>query len=46
MYKIVMCCLIDFVLYVDGKQLRSCLDDRLLNHTVSGQDSRRQLTTS
>ena len=31
--------------YVHGKQLVSCRDSQLLNHTVPGQVSRRQLTS-
>ena len=36
------CFLFDLMLYVRGKQLRSCRDGQLLNHTVPGQVSRRQ----
>ena len=32
-------------LHVNGKQLRSCWDGQLLNHTVPGQASRRQFTS-
>ena len=35
----------DLLLYVHGKQLVSCRDSQLLNHTVPGQVSRRQLTS-
>ena len=31
------------MLYVHGKQLRSCLDDQLLNHNVPGNSSKWQL---
>ena len=31
-------CLFDLLLYVHGKQLRSCYDDQCLNHTVPGQE--------
>ena len=34
--------LFDLMLYVHGKQLRSCWDDQLLNLTVPGQSNRRQ----
>ena len=37
-------CLFDLFLYVHGEQLRSCREGQLLNHTVSGQASREQLT--
>ena len=37
--------LFDLMLYVHGKQLRSCRDGQLLNHTVPGQASRRQFTS-
>ena len=33
------------MLYVHGKQLRSCWDSQLLNHTVPGQASQRQFTS-
>ena len=33
-------CLFDLMLYVHGKQLRSCWDGQLLNHIVPGQASR------
>ena len=36
--------LFDQPTYVHGKQLVSCPDRQLLNHTVPGQVSRRQLT--
>ena len=29
-------CLFNFLLYIHSKQLRSCWDDQLLNHTVPG----------
>ena len=35
-------CLFDLILYVQGKQLRSCQDGMLLYHTVPEQASRRQ----
>ena len=38
-------CLFDLMLYVHGKQLRSCRDDQLLNHTSPGQASRKKLTS-
>ena len=38
-------CLFDLMLYVNGKQLRSCWDGRLFNHTVPGQASWRQFTS-
>ena len=38
--------LLYFILfYVNGKQLRSCRDGQLLNHTVPGQDSQKQFTS-
>ena len=40
MYMLVFV-LFDFMLYVHGKQLRSCWDCQLLNHTVPGQASQR-----
>ena len=36
--------LFDFVLYIHGKQLRSCQVGHLLNHTVPGQAYCRQFT--
>ena len=36
----------DLLLYVHGKQLGSCRDGQLLNHTVSGQVSRKQFTSN
>ena len=41
----VSACLFDLMLYVQGKQLRSCWDGQLLNHTVPGQASQRQFTS-
>ena len=38
-------CLFDLMLYIHGKQLRSCLDGQLLNHTVPGQASQGQFTS-
>ena len=38
-------CLFDLVLYIHGKQLRSCRDSQLLNHTVLRQVSQRQFTS-
>ena len=38
-------CLFDLLLYVYGKQLRSCQDSPLLKNTVPGQASRKQLTS-
>ena len=38
-------CLFDLMLYIQGKQLRSCHDGQLLNHTVPGQASWRQFTS-
>ena len=38
--------LFDLMLYVHGKQLRSCQDCQLLNHTVPGQASQRQFTST
>ena len=45
--KIKMCmqCLFDLMLYIYGKQLRSCQDGQLLNHTVTGQTSLGQFTS-
>ena len=37
--------LFDLMLYVQGKQLRSCWDCQFLNHTVPGQASWRQFTS-
>ena len=37
--------LFDLMLYVHSKQLRSCWDGHLLNHTVPGQASWRQVTS-
>ena len=39
------CCLFDLMLYIHGKQLRSCWDGQLLNHTVPRQASQRQFTS-
>ena len=39
-------CLFDLMLYVNGKQLRSCPDGQLLNHTVPWQASQRQFTST
>ena len=38
-------CLFDLLLYIHGKQLRSCPEGHLLSHTVPGQASRRQFTS-
>ena len=38
-------CLFDLMLNGHSKQLRSCWDGQLLNHTVPGQASRRQFTS-
>ena len=38
-------CLFDLMLDVHGKQLRSCWDSQLLNHTVPGQVSWREFTS-
>ena len=37
--------LFDLMLYVHGKQLRSCRDSQLLNQAVPGQASQRQFTS-
>ena len=37
--------LFDLMLYVHDKQLRSCLDGQLLNHTVPGHVPWRQFTS-
>ena len=37
-------CLFDLMLYIHRKQLRSCRDSQLPNHTVPVQASRRQFT--
>ena len=39
----VFVCLFELMFYIDGKQLRSCWDGLLLNHTVPGQAPYRQL---
>ena len=44
--EIISFCLFDLVLYIHNKQLRSCWDGQLLNHTVNGQASGRQLTST
>ena len=38
--------LFDLLHHIHSKQLRSCQDGQLLNHTVPGQASRRQLSSS
>ena len=38
-------CLFELLLYVHGKQLRSCREGQLLNYTVPGQVSQRQFTS-
>ena len=37
-------CLFDMLLYIHTKQLRSCREGQLLNHTVPGQASQGQFT--
>ena len=39
-----VCFFFDLMLNVHGKQLRSCRDGQLLNHTVLGQASGRKFT--
>ena len=44
-FDLTFACLFDLMLYVHGKQLRSCWDAPLLYHTVPGQASRRQFAS-
>ena len=44
-YGSVQMTLFDLLYYVHLKQLRSCRDGQLLNHTVPGQASKRQFTS-
>ena len=41
--SVVSFCLFDLMLYFHGKQLRSCWDGQVLNHTVTWQASLRQI---
>ena len=44
-FKTCFVCLFDVMLYVHGKQLRSCWDGQLVFHSVPGQASRKQFTS-